>query len=153
MSWDPYALELVKDGKCYASGVFGRDGSTWAVSGMTLSTYDSEVDNLDTGVKDKVTVNEPALLQECSTTLGDMKSAVGLWVNGEKWQVVSNNEVANSVYFIKAGRGGCVTTTNQCMIVGLYDTSIKDNAGAMQNKGTANQIVEELAEKLKGAGY
>ena len=138
MSWEPYALEITKDGKCYAAGVYGLDGSVWGVTNMTLSTHEAEIDNLETGNKDKVTVNEQALMVECSQTLGDMKSTVGLWMSGEKWQVITNNEVANSVYVRNSAKGGCITTTGQCIIVGLYDSNLTDTAGGKQSGGNTN---------------
>merc|ERR1711920_1182142 len=113
MSWDAYAAEMTKDGYCFGAGVFGLDGSTWAVQGMSVTAHEVKVPNLETGGEDTNQINEQAELAGTSMT------TVSLWLNGEKYQVVSTNEVSNALYLRSGNKGGCVALCAQCKLVGL----------------------------------
>merc|ERR1712048_1067201 len=135
------ATEITKDGHCFAGGVFGNDGATWAVEGITASTHDIEVPNLESGGNTTQQINENAEIAQASM------NTTALWINGEKWQVVSTNEVSNTLYLVHQNKGGALALCNQCKLVGFYDTT------QGQSKGKCNEAVENLAQKLKDAGY
>merc|ERR1711976_714891 len=99
---------------------------------------------MEDGNKKNMNVNEAALVGEAFNNGGVMSSECGLWINKEKYFIVNYNEGTNSIYLKGKGRGGCITKTVQTLLVGVFEGN---------NSGDANRDVEDLAEKLKGAGY
>merc|ERR1712150_235992 len=115
---------------------------------------------LDTNRKVKVTaedyteqetvVNEQKLALEAANSKGNFTGSPGLFLNGQKYMVVAYNAESDSTYLAgKNNTGGCMTKTNQTLLIGLYDGS----KGDKQNKGNCNKDVEDLAAKLKGANF
>ena len=151
MSWDAYVSHMMKNGSLSKAAIVGaNDGAPWAVSpGFDLSAS-RQVKVTQEDLSEKMeNVNERALVLEAVAN-GEMKSACGLFINGVKYMILTNNDEQQSLYIkAKNNLGGCITKTNQTILIGLFDT----NANPTQNPGNCNKDVEELATKLRGANF
>ena len=149
MSWDAYVTHMMKNGSLCKAAILGaNDGAPWALSPGFDVSASKQVKVTQDDLSEKMeTVNERALVLEAVAN-GEMKSGCGLFIGGAKYMITTKfNE---SIYL--AGRnntGGCITKTNQTILVGLYDK----NAAPTQNGPACNKDVEDLAEKLRGANF
>merc|ERR1712039_346311 len=123
------------------------DGTPWTLNNLTCTQHNVEVDNLDTGNKETVTVNEMAEVGNANM------DTHALYLNGTKFQVVQANVVSNSLYLRAGNLGMCFCLNNQSKVIGLYDTNAKQNDGNNQNPGNCNAACEGLSEKLRSVGY
>merc|ERR1711972_201348 len=101
---------------------------------------------MEDGSSKNVAVNEATLLGEPWAT-GVMTSECGLLLGQQKYVIVTYNEGTQSLYLKKPNGGGTICKTNQCYLVGLWEQA------GNQSAGNCNRDVEDLAQKLKAAGY
>lgn len=78
-----------------------------------------------------------------------MTSICGLLLNKEKYMIVNYLDHIPSIYLKNKTGGGCITKTNQCILIGLFNLE----KGEGQNCGNCNKDVEELGDKLRKVGY
>ena len=106
---------------CEFAGIFGLDGTPWALSaGFNLSTYDFNL-TLEDGSQKKVNVNEFITALEASK--GNRKgSEAGIRMGNQKYMLVKHNPENNSAYLGREGGGGaCIARTAQCLIIGIWN--------------------------------
>ena len=77
------------------------------------------------------------------------RPSAGLRVNGEKYMILRQAQDPATVYGKKTvGKGGiCLTKTNQCIIVGVYDEDQGHTAG------NCNMAVEKLGDYLRANNF
>ena len=151
MSWDAYVTHMMKNGSLAHAAIIGaNDGAPWAVSpGFDLSSSRQVKVTCEDLTEKMENVNERALVLEAVEN-GEMKGGYGLYINGTKYVILTKVEDTQSLYIKgRNNTGGCITKTNQTILIGLYD----GNMSATQSPGNCNKDVEEMAAKLRGANF
>ncbi len=96
---------------CEHAGIFGLDGTPWALSaGLALGNYAYSLE-LEDGSKKSVNVNEFVTVLEA--TKGNRKgSEAGIRMGNQKYMFIKHNPESNSAYLGREGGGGaCVART------------------------------------------
>ncbi|KAF9352881.1 profilin, required for normal timing of actin polymerization in response to thermal stress [Mortierella sp. NVP85] len=127
MSWQEYVdKQLIGTGKVVKAGIYGHDGSPWAIS------------------KDfKVTVAEVGVLNAAFDNISNI-AANGIFIEGEKYLFVRQADV-NIIYGRKGTDPIIAVKTGQTIIIGVGDEQ--------RVAGDLNGVVEGLATYLIGCGY
>ncbi len=72
----------------------------------------------------------------------------------QKYMLVKHNPENNSAYLGREGGGGaCVARSNTAVVIGIWNKAGEMSNGQLQNAGDCNDLVEKMAEYLKGNGY
>eukprot|EP00347_Sterkiella_histriomuscorum_P018685 403344567 len=135
------------------AGIFGLDGTPWAVSaGFNLGNYEFNL-TLEDDSKKKVNVNE--FVTALEATKGNRKgSEAGIRMNNQKYMLVKHNAENNSAYLGREGGGGaCVARTKQCVVIGVWNKAGVMSNGQLQNAGDCNDLTEKMAQYLTASGY
>ena len=138
---------------CEYAGIFGLDGSPWALSsGFQLTTYEFDLVGED-GTAKKVNVNEFTTALEASK--GNRKgSEAGIRMKGQKYMLIKHNPENNSAYLGREGGGGaCIARTTTALVIGIWNKAGVMSNGKTQNAGDCNEQVENMAAYLKAQGY
>ncbi|KAF8941307.1 profilin, required for normal timing of actin polymerization in response to thermal stress [Dissophora ornata] len=128
MSWQSYVdTNLVSTGKVTKGAIFGLDGSLWATT-PGFNVGGAEVNKLIAAFTD----------------VGDI-AAHGLFLEGQKYVFLRKNEASGSIYARNGTAGVACVKTNQAVLVGYYAEGLQ--------AGDCNQVVENLADYLRGTGF
>ena len=82
-------------------------------------------------------------------TRGQVKSPAGIRINGVKYVATTFDDDEGAAYLKSDDGGACAIKTNQCILVGTYNTK-KDKK---QTSGNCFNDVAKLAKSLRDAGY
>ena len=138
---------------CEHAGIFGVDGTPWALSaGFSLGNYSYPLQHEDGSTK-TVNVNEFVTALEASK--GNRKgSEAGIRMGNQKYMLVKHNPENNSAYLGREGGGGaCIARTNSAVVVGIWNKAAEMSNKQLQNAGDCNDLTEKMAEYLKTQGY
>lgn len=162
MSWDAYVSDKLINcdtkfghklvGVCAQAFVGDKtNGAKWAASPATFTMADIKTTGENAGKQ----VNQSKNLQDVLAK-GAPDPNIGIWINGEKYQMSKADKDGQEVVCKKEKGGAVVCFTGKCIIVGIYDTNKKfkyDGKDKTQNIGDCTMVVEELRDTLNEAGY
>jgi len=155
-TWQPFVdTMLIAKGNVTEALICAKsDGKMWASSNaetFSLKTYEAEVTQEDGS--DKLTLIEEAknLTSLMNSSPGTRPGALGLRINGVKYQFLKGFEEENAgcytVYGKKTRGGCCIVTTKRAIIVAVFDEG-------QNHTGTGcNASMSDLAKHLNSLGY
>eukprot|EP01015_Nassula_variabilis_P002254 TRINITY_DN1124_c0_g1_i3.p2 TRINITY_DN1124_c0_g1~~TRINITY_DN1124_c0_g1_i3.p2 ORF type:complete len:172 (-),score=39.85 TRINITY_DN1124_c0_g1_i3:174-689(-) len=171
MSWDAYVDLLTAEGICEWGAVLDcNTAQVWAASkGFSLSRYNFTIET-ETGSKEQVTVDEASTLLELIKNYEEIPgregrgqsrvaSPAGVRVNNQKYFFVGYNREdpknpAGSAVYLKREKGGlCIVRTNKCIVIGSWNSQLKQANGKEQNPAECNCRVEGVGKSLLDNNY
>jgi Profilin len=167
MAWDAYIniflLEKHTQGEktencCAAAGIISKEtGAIWSCSpNFSLKTYIMDIKSQKSSQTFKIKYNEAKEIINLLKNDPDLLNS-GIRINKQKYQIVSHNRQAGSIYLRRPKGGACIAGTNLCIIIATFDENLQvlpsGQAPFFQNPGLCNERVEYLAEFLKSSGF
>ena len=143
---------------CESAGILSREnGNVWTCTpNFVLQQYPLEIQANNSEKTYKILVNEAREILNLINNKG-ASGRPGLRINKQKYEVVGYNEDNETVYLRKPKGGGCISGTNLCIIIGLYNENLQVVSNGQfsffQNHGICNERVEALSQFLKSNGF
>ena len=82
-----------------------------------------------------------------------MPTAAGVRIGNKKYLMIKNDSETNTSYLSCVGGGACISMAKNALVIAIWDKEALMSNNTNQNAGDCNEVVEILAEKLKGWGY
>ncbi len=148
--WVQYCDAMIATGKVTYAAIIGRqDGNIYAISPEFSLTVGTSTVALDNGQQKEVIVDEYGTVIAAYKSNDAGQSATKISMNGIKYIIISWSDDGSTVYLKSEKGGACIVRTKKLFIIGVWST--QDNL--LNNGGSCNMVVEEMAESFMSANY
>ena len=155
--YDPKTSAHKVKNVCKQCCIYGKaDGVLYAShpAGFKLESYTHEVEQED-GSMNGVAVDEfKCAVAAAAGNRGGGNQGAGIRMGNTKFMMIRPSpEVDHGAYLSRQGGGGAtVTSTDKCIIVGIWDKDMPMSNKQMQNTGDCADVVEKMTKFLKKQG-
>ena len=151
-AWQPYIQKLLNTTEVAEAAILG-------ITGTGLKLYTSsptfELKSRPQPIHDQdgnevtVDIDELSVLQDVLNNGAGSKYNGGIWLNGQKYTLVSWDEESGVGYFKCRDGGAVIKKTKTCIIIGTFDSGKFPN----QTGGKLNIVVEKLGDDFIKVNY